>query len=392
MTSVVIVVDESIVIHSLSKYIYTQLSDYEILGTFSNGADALCYLQSHPADIVISDILMPQMDGLELAKQISELMPQCVTIILSGFSEFQYAQQAIQYNVFTYLLKPLDYRELKNVLEQATAVAAARKSARCVRHFAADPVTQFFCDVLFDAVSSPQELRRRYDALGFCVPFEKACGYLLKVTPDCPAESIVSMIPDTLGVLRRCLETDGIYYVRHTERDLFFIVLGCASLSSGQTAHASSMLTEANRLSCNAEVYRKFASLMEFVSNDNSPNPPKHEETPNSQLIQKAIHYVETHFADDLSRESVAARLYLSPSHFSSLFKQETGCTFKEYLTNVRMQAAIKFLGTQMSVNDIARQVGYLNRNRFIVNFKDYTSYTPTEYRKQVLSMKEEDS
>lgn len=50
----------------------------------------------------------------------------------------------------------------------------------------------------------------------------------------------------------------------------------------------------------------------------------------------------------------------------------------------------MELLRTQMSINEIAQQVGYLNRNRFIVNFKDFTSYTPTEYRKQVLSMKGE--
>lgn len=390
MTKIVLVDDENIVINSLKKYISTQLSGYEIIGTFSNGADALAFLESNPADIIISDILMPQMDGLELAQQVSQLMPGAVMIILSGFSDFQYAQQAIRYNVFTYLLKPLDYRELDSVLRHAAATAVNRKATLRTHLFADDQAVQFFCDLLFGTISSAQELRRRYDSLGLPFSLEQTSGYLLKLSFDCSAERVMSNISGIMQTLSRSMESGNLFFVRHAERDLFFIALKCGAHPLGKAAQISKMVEQDHHFPCEVEIYRKFSCLKEFVCNENTFTPDDHKQNPNAQLVKKAIAYIESHYSEDISRESVATLLYLSPSHFSSLFKQETGRTFKEFLTNVRMQAAMELLSTQMSINEIAQQVGYLNRNRFIVNFKEFTSYTPTEYRKQVLSMKGE--
>lgn len=390
MIKIVLVDDETIVLKSLTKYISTQLPEYEIIGTFSNGADALEFLESNSADIIISDILMPQMDGLELAQNISERMPQCVMIILSGFSDFQYAQQAIRYNVFTYLLKPLDYRELDSVLSQAASTAIKRKAAMRTHLFADNQTVQFFCDLLFGVISSSPELRRRYDALSFPFPLDDTNGYLLRLRFDYPAERVISNIAAIMQVLSNSLGSKDLFYVRHAEREIFFIILRCGILSPGSSEHISKTLEKDCHLSGNIDIYRNFSSLKEFVCNDNTFTLVDHNDSSNAQLIRKAVSYIESHYSEDITRESVATLLYLSPSHFSSLFKQETGCTFKEFLTNIRMQAAMELLSTQMSINEIAQQVGYLNRNRFIVNFKDFTSYTPTEYRKQVLSMKGE--
>ena len=61
--------------------------------------------------------------------------------------------------------------------------------------------------------------------------------------------------------------------------------------------------------------------------------------------------------------------------------------SFLSYLTTVRMKKAIELLGTRMKINDIAKAVGYQSRNRFFINFRQYTSYSPTEYRRYILKM-----
>lgn len=109
----------------------------------------------------------------------------------------------------------------------------------------------------------------------------------------------------------------------------------------------------------------------------------------NDDIIQKAINYINCNYNQDLSRETLAASIYLSPSHFSYLFKQKTGTSFMDYLTTVRMQKSIELLATNMRINDIAEKVGYQNRNRFIINFRQFTGYTPTEYRKNILAIED---
>lgn len=103
--------------------------------------------------------------------------------------------------------------------------------------------------------------------------------------------------------------------------------------------------------------------------------------------IQKAIAYMKEHYAEDLSRDDVAEKVYMSGAHFSRCFKMVTNTSYKDYLTEIRMQKAIELLKTNMKIQDIVQQVGYPAPNRFNINFRHYTSYSPTEYRTHVLKM-----
>ncbi|HAX51932.1 MAG TPA: hypothetical protein DIW07_13825 [Lachnospiraceae bacterium] len=90
--------------------------DMDIIGVANDGKAALEAICDRHPDIVITDIRMPNCDGLELIKRSKELFPDISFIVVSGYSQFEYAQQAIKYGVKDYLLKPLKKRELENVL------------------------------------------------------------------------------------------------------------------------------------------------------------------------------------------------------------------------------------------------------------------------------------
>ena len=125
------------------------------------------------------------------------------------------------------------------------------------------------------------------------------------------------------------------------------------------------------------------------ASNPAADSRVPRNETAHSSQIQKSIQYIHQNYAKDLSRDSLAAALFISPSYFSIQFKKEMGVSFMEYLTKIRITVAIELLKTNLRINDIAERVGYRNRNRFIINFREITGYTPSEYRKKVLSMEE---
>lgn len=389
MLKVVIVDDDGMIVHSLQKYISTQLPEFEVTGTFLNGREALQFLLEHPADIVLTDICMPQMDGLALAKALSEKLPQCVVIILSGFGEFEYAQQAIRYHVFTYILKPMDYRELNGILHDAAKAASERQEAIGSGVSESDGTVRFFRDLIFGAFFSQKELQQRYEELLIPLPLNQTRGYLVRlILKELPSRVLRSDgLCDTLQIVS---PDARFYFVRRTEREFFFVALSDTPPDQEIAKQTAFVLEQELDIPCSVELYRSFSSLREFVQMDRAVSGPSEGRAdPYESLMKRVIGYIQHHYAEDLSRESVAAAFYLSPSHFSALFKQETGCSFKDYLTNVRMQIAIELLNTPMRINDIAEKVGYHNRNRFIINFKEFTSYTPTEYRKQVLSMED---
>jgi len=110
---------------------------------------------------------------------------------------------------------------------------------------------------------------------------------------------------------------------------------------------------------------------------------------PHSQyrnLIRKAKEYIEQHYADsNLSLNEVAAMVNLSSSHFSVVFGQESGQTFKEYLTEVRISKAKELLRmTTLRSADIAYQVGYNDPHYFSFVFKKNTGLSPIEFRLQI--------
>lgn len=112
MYNVLIVDDEPIICEGLCKIIDWNDYDFNVIDTASNGRDAMDKIKKSEIDLVITDVRMPAMDGIELCKQIREYDEAIEIIIISGYNDFEYARKAIEYNVKAYLLKPIMPNEL----------------------------------------------------------------------------------------------------------------------------------------------------------------------------------------------------------------------------------------------------------------------------------------
>lgn len=99
-------------------------------------------------------------------------------------------------------------------------------------------------------------------------------------------------------------------------------------------------------------------------------------------LVRNAVKYIEEHYGASLSYKDVAKEVYVSPSYFLSLFKRETGLTFVDYLTELRMERAKALLaGSDKSITEIAYEVGFNNSNYFSSTFRRLVGTTAKEYR-----------
>ena len=106
MYRILLVDDEILVRDAIRENIDWKAMDCELVGDCDNGKAAAEFVQTHPVDIVLTDILMPYMDGMELSHFLHDNYPDIVIVIFSGFGEFEYAKKAIQYDVSEYMLKP----------------------------------------------------------------------------------------------------------------------------------------------------------------------------------------------------------------------------------------------------------------------------------------------
>ena len=114
-----IVDDEATMRKGLSSFIDWESIDCIVSGAACDGADAIEKIEENPVDIVITDIKMPVIDGLGLAKYIYENHPEIAVILLTGYGEFEYARTAIRYNVSHFLLKPTSKEEIVTAVKEA---------------------------------------------------------------------------------------------------------------------------------------------------------------------------------------------------------------------------------------------------------------------------------
>ena len=119
MLKVVLVDDEIPVLNHLQTAIPWKELSMDVVCTANCGSDALTFCKNNKADILITDIRMPEMDGLTLCKEIRNSQPETQIIILSGYSDFAYAKQAIDLQVTGYSLKPIDVTDLTDTLRKA---------------------------------------------------------------------------------------------------------------------------------------------------------------------------------------------------------------------------------------------------------------------------------
>ena len=128
MYKVIIVDDESVVRERLYNQLLYFSDDFEIVGQFENGYDALLSGTPLMPDLLITDIKMPYIDGIELIKRMKQELPLLQTIIISGFDSFDYAKQAISLGVIGYISKPITIDELSETIRKAK-IALEKRNA-----------------------------------------------------------------------------------------------------------------------------------------------------------------------------------------------------------------------------------------------------------------------
>ena len=130
MNRVFLVDDEIAIREGIRNSFPWQDTDYQLVGEAPDGEIALTMIRDTRPDILITDIRMPFMDGLELCRLVRSQMPWIGIIILSGYDEFEYARQAIQLGVKEYLLKPLTARELRQALDRVSELLREEQRIR----------------------------------------------------------------------------------------------------------------------------------------------------------------------------------------------------------------------------------------------------------------------
>ncbi|MDO4554729.1 MAG: response regulator [Lachnospiraceae bacterium] len=156
MYTVVIADDEEELRRALIRKVDWEAAGFQVIGEAENGVEALEVVAKKEPDLLITDIRMPFVNGIELARQVREIRPTMQIVFLSGFDEFTYAQQAIQYNIISYLLKPIssaemteEMKKIKQIMDEKFARFSEEENAH--RHI---EKSEYFLPLLLDGSNS----------------------------------------------------------------------------------------------------------------------------------------------------------------------------------------------------------------------------------------------
>lgn len=388
-----IVDDEPIICRGLQQTIPWDEYMVEVVGLAYNGAEAIQKLKDHhDIDLVLTDVRMPNVDGLKLAAFIHENYPDIRTIIISGYDDFKYAQQAIQLGVKDYLLKPVDVDELLRVITKITStLQEERKAAHHTYQ------TNLKNTILHQVLDVPETIPN-FTGLFTNVriyPFVTMLKEYNNKTKDLSEEILHGLKTDWENLVENSLMSQGYesvsvftsknvlltcvtnYQPALTPENLSFPELYCVfndtEITIGQLYEVYQRLYEDTRYL----PYSKQGFIVSPVSESSDYNPKGSD-----WLIERAEQYIRSYYASPIKAHEVADVINISPNYFSSLFKQKTGKSFNDYINTMRVEEAKQLLEeTPFNVNEIAEKVGYREYKYFVDVFKKFTGYTPTKYR-----------
>ncbi|MEX3617693.1 response regulator transcription factor [Paenibacillus glucanolyticus] len=344
-------IDDEYAIHlSMRKLVERSGLQVEITGEAEDGAEALQMLEDSRPDLIVTDICMPEMDGLEFIRRVRETHAHMQFIILSGHDNFEFARQAMRYGVSDFLLKPIDPEQFHTTLKRACKELDNRKasfSRQTEWTLAQQRYKTRLAELLWsveeqDALELTDEMVTHFETMG---PI---------------GVSLSQYAPMLMQELLSALEERG-------------LVLG---VTIGEHPWSQD-----DRAACRRQMTEKIQEMLELIKG--SRNLGAHHN------IVKAKRYIEENYAmEDLSLQEVADSLGMSVTYLSRTFKNETNMNFVKYLVQIRMEKARELLAEpELSAQETAYRVGFSDYVHFSKTFKKYHGLTPSEYRKQCKAM-----
>lgn len=346
MYSVIIIDDEPIIKKSIGKLIELYLPKFSIVGEAEDGKEGVQLAEKYLPDLVITDIKMPEMDGLEVINKVNQFSPSTDFIFVSGYGEFDYAQHAIRHGAIDYLLKPIKPEVLINTMKKVRN----RKS------------------------QDDRRLHQRNEWLKECQHYSKQLLESIMELNKEKCEQLFCQFNHHFHEITDMRDRKQLYEDLHASIK--------EELESKVECHELSNQFDDRCLTSDPkEIPENFMiSLNSLIQHlQRSRNWADYEK------INNAAEYIESrYFQSDLNLQEVAELVKMSPSYFSRVFKREKGISFIQYLTKVRMEKAKDLLNNKLlKVYEVALEVGYNDYPHFSKKFKEVHQISPNAYQKR---------
>ncbi|REE70501.1 YesN/AraC family two-component response regulator [Paenibacillus taihuensis] len=433
MYNVLVVDDEPLICKGLSSLLSSSGLAISQLFIAHNGYEAMDYLRMEEIDLLITDIQMGEMNGIELMHQAKMIKPWVQAIIISAHETFQYAQLAIRLGAKDYLIKPLNSEQfldsVRNVLLNTNKTAAAQGDllAGFREQFHLEQPLPERTELLNKLLSESSEseandtaaLLKRAHGTMLSGPYfavlriqlgrssellQYAALNIAMELLDQSWQPIAFYSPnDEVSIIiqwddKRYEEsgTNKINQLDMLGRSLHFNITKYLGISCvigiSQILRGVPFLSELGKQAQKALLWNReqkdhgvfYYGDFNWARYEQQDPTVEELDAQNNIIVEKAKSYIDEHYAQKgLTLHEVAQKNHVSPNYLSYLFKKNTGHNLWEYVIKLRMEESKRLiLTTDLRRYEISERVGYESPEHFSKIFKKYYGLSPTELKK----------
>jgi len=355
MYKIILIDDDTETLETIAGFFDWDQMGLILAGTADNGISGLDAILKNKPDIVLIDIKMPGMDGLEVIENTQKNGLDPYFIVMSGYADFRYAQTALRLSVNEYILKPYSPMDLKLAFEKAVGELERRIPELIMPHY---KLPLGGSDVLKYPLEKEKAIvdtlftRKRED---LAIILDEFIKQAFSHNNNHDALACVSILYGTITRLlverNIKLSIDPMEGIRWHDRDL-----------------AKSL-------------YQFLFSVLDETYSI------VHSELTINPAVIAAEKYIRTHYNNKLTLDIVAEAVYITPTYLSTLFSKTLGTSFVSYVNQVRIEKAQELLReSNIDPNTLGEQVGFGDYKYFCQVFKRITGVTPNQYRNQILN------
>ena len=320
-----------------------------------NGSEALSKLEMNPVDLVVTDIKMPKVDGIELLRKIMEKNLCSCVVLLSDYSDFNYVRQGLVLGAFDYLKKPVNETEFEKLLGRAKDfILEKRKELERVKRLEEN------VEIYFPKADVNQIIELIENGDIRAINAAEHIVHVVDVNLNNDLINVESVLKRViLEIVKEVLE-------KYRWLDKFLIITKLENMDFLDCDTLVSLEKEFD------QIIEKIISTINKLYFNNSRN----------EIVNSISSYVLENVDVQISLSIVANKLFMNKTYISELFKQKTGIGFVEYLRSVKMERAKKLMNEgNLKIYEIGAILGYKDIEYFSRQFKKYTGINPAEYR-----------
>lgn len=379
MLKVIFVDDEPFIMQGLSMIIDWEASGYEIVGMAGNAKEALDLIEQKDPELVIADVHMPEMSGLELLENVHQKKKDISFIMLSGFSDFGYVRKALMEGCIDYLLKPVNRQDLLAALEKVHDIRKEQNELKkWTDTISKTPLFHFFNQ--FNPKESITDMEANSWNSNEASDSKKLSDELVHAVETNNKEEIMD-------------KSKALHWMLTQADDLFV------------NMELNYIIYELLHLAITVDDSIDQQEVLQFISDSVLDNQEKEKEESNLQKVMldygeylcelrgnqsigmmgEIENYMKKHYAENITLKDLGKRFFVNSAYLGQIFKKQFGESFKDYLNGLRIQKAEELLiYSDMKIYEIAAEIGYKDIDYFINKFITVKGCTPAKFRKQM--------